>query len=176
MPDKTLRRLEGIIQNFLRQSRPPALHLKQVDPNYLLDSVYQLVAPEARERGLHLHLELGRSLDLINVDENQLSQCLLNLLINAFQAVGDEAHIRLCSREEDDDILIEIADDGPGIPPEDLERIFEFYYTTKDEGTGLGLSIAQRIVHQHAGTLSVESQRGEGTCIVIRLPGVLPPP
>ena len=185
VPDKTLRRLdiaraemrrlEGIIQNFLRQSRPPILHLKQVDPNYLLDSVYQLVAPEARERGLHLHLELGRSLNLIDVDENQLSQCLLNLLINAFQAVGDEGHIRLCSRGEDDDILIEVEDDGPGIPPEDLERIFEFYYTTKDEGTGLGLSIAQRIVHQHAGTLSVESQRGEGTRLVIRLPGVLPP-
>lgn len=186
VPDKTLRRLdiaraemrrlEGIVQNFLRLSRPPALHLKQVEPNNLLNNVYQLVAPEARERGLHLHLELDRALNLIDVDENQLSQCLLNLLINAFQAVGDQGHIRLRSRGEDGDILIEIADDGPGIPPEDLERIFEFYYTTKDEGTGLGLSIAQRIVHQHAGTLRVESQRGEGTRLVIRLPSALPPP
>jgi len=186
VPNKTLRRLdiaraemrrlEGIVQNFLRLSRPPALHLKQVDPNDLLNNVYQLVAPEARERGLHLHLEIDRALNLIDVDENQLNQCLLNLLINAFQAVDDQGHIRLRSRGEDGDILIEIADDGPGIPPEDLEHIFEFYYTTKEEGTGLGLSIAQRIVHQHAGTLSVESQRGEGTCIVIRLPGVLPPP
>ena len=115
-------------------------------------------------------------MNLIDVDENQLGQCLLNLLINAFQALGDQGQIRLRSRAEDGDILIEVADDGPGIPPEDLERIFEFYYTTKDEGTGLGLSIAQRIVHQHAGTLSVESQRGEGTRLVIRLPGVIPPP
>ena len=185
VPDKTLRRLdiaraemrrlEGIVQNFLRLSRPPALHLKQVDPNDLLNNVYQLVAPEARERGLCLHLDLGRALNLVDVDENQLGQCLLNLLINAFQALGDQGQIRLRSRGEDGDILIEVADDGPGIPPEDLERIFEFYYTTKDEGTGLGLSIAQRIVHQHAGTLSVESQRGEGTRLVIRLPGVLSP-
>ena len=186
LPDKTLRRidiaraemrrLEGIVQNFLRLSRPPALRLKRADPNDLLHNIYQLVAPEAREKSLHLHLELGRCLPPIEVDENQLSQCLLNLLINAFQAVGDQGHIRLRSREEDGDVLIEIADDGPGIPPEDLERIFEFYYTTKEEGTGLGLSIAQRIVHQHAGTLSVDSQQGEGTRIAIRLPGIPPPP
>ena len=186
LPDKTLRRidiaraemrrLEGIVQNFLRLSRPPALHLKRVDPNDLLNNIYQLVAPEAREKSLHLHLELGHPLRPVKVDENQLSQCLLNLLINAFQAVGDQGNIRLRSREEDGDVLIEIADDGPGIPPEDLERIFEFYYTTKEEGTGLGLSIAQRIVHQHAGTLSVDSQQGEGTRIAIRLPGIPPPP
>lgn len=186
LPDKTMRRLdiaraemrrlEGIVQNFLRLSRPPALHLKQVNPNALLQNIYQLVAPEARERGLFLHLDLGEALCFIEVDENQLSQCLLNLLINAFQAVDDRGHITLSSRAEDGDILIEIADNGPGIPPEDLERIFEFYYTTKDEGTGLGLSIAQRIVHQHAGTLSVDSHQGEGTLLSVRLPGVLPPP
>ena len=149
VPDKTLRRLDiaraemrrlrASFRNFLRLSRLPALHLKQVDPNDLLNNVYQLVAPEARERGLCLHLELGRALNLIDVDENQLGQCLLNLLINAFQALGDQGQIRLRSRAEDGDILIEVADDGPGIPPEDLERIFEFYYTTKDEGTGLRL-------------------------------------
>ena len=186
LPDKTLRRidiaraemrrLEGIVQNFLRLSRPPALRLKRVDPNDLLNNIYRTVAPEAREKSLHLHLELGRCLPPIEVDENQLGQCLLNLLINAFQAVADQGHVRLRSREEDGDVLIEIADDGPGIPPEDLERIFEFYYTTKEEGTGLGLSIAQRIVHQHAGTLSVDSQQGEGASIAIRLPGIPPPP
>ena len=171
LPDKTLRRidiaraemrrLEGIVQNFLRLSRPPALRLKRVDPNDLLNNIYQLPHPKRAKRAC-THLELGCCLPPIEVDENQLGQCLLNLLINAFQAVADQGHVRLRSREEDGDVLIEIADDGPGIPPEDLERIFEFYYTTKEEGTGLGLSIAQRIVHQHAGTLSVDSQQGEG--------------
>ncbi len=170
-----MRRLEGIVQNFLRFSRPPALHLKQVEPNELLQHIYQLVAPEARERGIELHLELGADLARIEVDENQLSQCLLNLLINAFQAVGPQGNVTLRSRGQAGAIAIEIHDDGHGIPPDDLERIFEFYYTTKDEGTGLGLSIAQRIVHQHAGTLSVDSRQGEGTLLAIHLPGVRPP-
>ncbi len=171
-----MRRLEGIVQNFLRFSRPPALHLKQLDPNELVDSIYQLVAPEARERSVHLHLESDRDLPPLEADENQLSQCLLNLLINAFQAVDSEGHVTLRARADGGDIIIEIGDDGHGIPPDDLEHIFEFYYTTKDEGTGLGLSIAQRIVHQHGGTLSVDSRPGEGTLLAIHLPGLTTQP
>ncbi|MGY8825151.1 MAG: two-component system sensor histidine kinase NtrB [Candidatus Latescibacterota bacterium] len=169
-----MRRLEGIVQNFLRFSRPPALHLKQAYPNDLLQNIYELVAPEARERNIALSLELQPNLHLIEVDENQLSQCLLNLLINAFHAVADTGHVILRSRREDDEVIIEIEDDGYGIPPADIERIFEFYYTTKDEGTGLGLSIAQRIAHQHGGTLTVDSAEGEGTLIAIRLPSFSP--
>jgi signal transduction histidine kinase len=165
-----MRRLDGIVQNFLRFSRPPALHLKQVSPNDLLRHIFALVEPEAREHDIVLDLDLDDSLPAIEVDENQLSQALLNLLINAFQAVPDGSRIRLCSRRQQDEIILEIHDHGQGIPQEDLERVFEFYYTTKDEGTGLGLSIAQRIVHQHGGTLTLESEEGEGTQVYIRLP------
>lgn len=165
-----MRRLEGIVQNFLRFSRPPALHLKQAYANSLLQNIYELVAPEARERNITIDLDLKANLPLIEVDENQLSQCLLNLLINSFQAVAETGHVALRSRRDADEVIIEIEDDGHGIPPADLEHIFEFYYTTKDEGTGLGLSIAQRIAHQHGGTLNVESSEGEGTLIAIRLP------
>ena len=165
-----MRRLDGIVQNFLRFSRPPALHLKQVSPNELLRHIFALVEPEAREHGIDLILEPDESLPAIEVDENQLSQALLNLLINAFQAVPDGSRILLRSRRQGDEIVLEIHDNGHGIPQEDLERIFEFYYTTKDEGTGLGLSIAQRIVHQHGGTLTLESEAGQGTQVYIRLP------
>ena len=101
----------------------------------------------------------------IEADENQLSQSLLNILINAFQAIEDGGQVRFCTRAKDGEILIDISDDGRGIPTGDLERIFEFYYTTKDEGTGLGLSIAQRVVHQHGGSLLVDSEEGAGTSI-----------
>jgi signal transduction histidine kinase len=171
-----MRRLEGIVQNFLRFSRPPALHLKQTRANNLLQNIYELVAPEARERHIELALDLQADLPFLEVDDNQLSQCLLNLLINAFQAVADTGHVALRSRCEADEVIIEIEDDGHGIPPADLEHIFEFYYTTKDEGTGLGLSIAQRIAHQHGGTLTVDSSEGEGTLITIRLPTFSPSP
>jgi signal transduction histidine kinase len=165
-----MRRLDGIVQNFLRFSRPPALHLRQMSPNDLLRHIFALVEPEAREHDIDLTLALDESLPTIEVDENQLSQALLNLLINAFQAVPDGSRILLRSCRHGDEIVLEIQDSGHGIPEEDLERVFEFYYTTKDEGTGLGLSIAQRIVHQHGGTLTIESEAGEGTQVYIRLP------
>lgn len=165
-----MRRLEGIVQNFLRFSRPPALHLKRVSPNDLLRHIFALVEPEAREHDIDLILELDDALPAIEVDENQLSQALLNLLINAFQAAPDRSRVLLRSAQSEEEILLQIIDNGHGIIEEDLERIFEFYYTTKDEGTGLGLSIAQRIVHQHGGTLTVESQPGAGTQVDIRLP------
>jgi len=167
-----MRRLEGIVQNFLRFSRPPALHLKRVAPNELLQNIYELVAPEARERNIELTLELHPNLPTIEADENQLGQCLLNLLINSFQAMTSDGHVRLCSHGDSDEVIFEIIDDGCGIATANLERIFEFYYTTKDEGTGLGLSIAQRIMHQHGGTLSVDSREGEGTQIAMRLPAI----
>ncbi|MEW6754566.1 MAG: ATP-binding protein [Candidatus Latescibacterota bacterium] len=165
-----MRRLEGIVQNFLRFSRPPALHLRRVSPNDLLRHIHALVEPEARERQIDLLLDLDESLPATQADENQLSQALLNLLINAFQAVPDASRILLRSRWDRDDIALEIHDNGRGIAAADLERIFELYYTTKDEGTGLGLSIAQRIIHQHGGTLTVESVEGQGTQVLVRLP------
>jgi len=165
-----MRRLDSIVQDFLRFSRPPALHLKQVSPNDLLRHIFALVEPEAREHGIHLTLDLDESLPSVEADENQLSQALLNVLINAFQAVGDQPQIVLQSRRANEEAVLEISDNGHGILAADLERIFEFYYTTKDEGTGLGLSIAQRIVHQHGGTLTIESEPGQGTQVFIRLP------
>ena len=167
-----MRRLEGIVQNFLRFSRPPTMHLKQVDPNDLLRHIHALVSPEAQERRIDLVLDLADGLPPITVDEDQLSQCLLNILINAFQAVDKSPQVVLHSYRDrsSPEIILEIRDNGAGISEESLEQIFEFYYTTKDEGTGLGLSIAQRIVHQHGGTLEVESEEGEGTTVAIRLP------
>ena len=167
-----MRRLDGIVQNFLRFSRPPALHLQQAAPNDLLRHIFALVEPEARKRQIELVLDLADSLPPITADENQLSQALLNILINAFQATGEHPRVALKSRLDSSscEVVLEIGDNGHGIPAEDLERIFEFYYTTKDAGTGLGLSIAQRIVHQHGGTLEVESREGEGSTLSIRLP------
>ena len=167
-----MRRLEGIVQNFLRFSRPPTLHLLKVSPNDLLTRVVDLVTPEAREQGIDLAADLGTSLPPVLIDENQLSQALLNVIINAFQAVSSNARVLLYTKTESGSVIFEVADNGCGIATEDMEHIFEYYYTTKDEGTGLGLSIAQRIVHHHGGTLELESQVGEGTTVAMRLPAV----
>jgi signal transduction histidine kinase len=112
-------------------------------------------------------------------DENVLSQALLNVVINAFQAVGrnnDESRVDvLCSWEATRErVLIEVRDNGCGIPTEDLERVLEFYYTTKDTGTGLGLSIAQGIMQQHGGSLHLTSRVGLGTSVTLALPAYHP--
>ncbi len=167
-----MRRVEGIVQNFLRFSRPPTLHLLKTAANNLLLRVVDLVTPEAREHGIELTTRLTDGLPEVLVDENQLSQALLNVVINAFQAVEENARVELKTRLEENSLVFEIADNGCGILDEDMEHIFEYYYTTKDEGTGLGLSIAQRIVHHHGGTLEVDSKAGQGTTFVIRLPVV----
>ena len=167
-----IKRLEGIVQNFLRFSRPPTLHLLKVSPNDLLTRVVDLVTPEAREQGIDLSVDLGGALPSVLIDENQLSQALLNVIINAFQAVAASARVLLNTRGEAEDVVFEVADNGCGIAPEDMEHIFEYYYTTKAEGTGLGLSIAQRIVLHHGGTLELESRAGAGTTVTIRLPAV----
>ena len=167
-----MRRLDGIVQNFLRFSRPPALHLQAVHPNDLLSHLHALVEPEARARGIDLLLHLGPDLPVMSADENLLSQALLNILINAFQAVGESPRVELRSLPGDSGqcVLFQIVDNGCGMSADELEKVMEYYYTTKDTGTGLGLSIAQGIVHQHRGSLDVESTPGSGTSVTLTLP------
>ena len=167
-----MRRLDGIVQNFLRFSRPPALNLQRVGANDLLAHIVALVEPEARERQIALTLELADDLPLTMADDNLLSQAILNIIINAFQAVGKEPAVLLGTHLDKDSghVQFRVADNGSGIAAADLERVFEYYYTTKDTGTGLGLSITQRIVHQHQGLIDVESAVGSGTAVTISLP------
>lgn len=167
-----MRRLDGIVQNFLRFSRPPALHLQAVHPNDLLSHLHALVEPEARSRGIELSLDLGADLPVMSADENLLSQALLNVLINAFQAIGRNPRVDLRSLLGDGDqwVVFQIIDNGCGMSADELEKVMEYYYTTKDTGTGLGLSIAQGIVRQHRGSLDVESAPGLGTSVTFTLP------
>lgn len=174
-----MRRLDGIVQNFLRFSRPPAVRLEPTDPAHLVQRMHDLVAPEARARGIDLRLELRSSLPWVRADENVLSQALLNVLINAFQAVAEDGtgRVDLGGRVDGSDrVLLEVGDNGCGIPADDLERVLEYYYTTKDTGTGLGLSIAQGILRQHGGSLRLASRVGAGTTVTFDLPACLPPP
>jgi signal transduction histidine kinase len=102
----------------------------------------------------------------------ELNQVFINILNNALEATGSRGRITIKTREDDDRIRIQITDNGPGIPPEGLARVFEPGYTTKGRGvgTGLGLAISYRIIEDHGGTISIESQPGEGTTVFLALP------
>ena len=107
----------------------------------------------------------------MEADDNVLSQALLNIIINALQAVEEGGQVVLSAERLGESFLrFRVEDDGCGIPEQDLERVLEYYYTTKDTGSGLGLSIAQGIVQQHGGLLQLHSRPGAGTTVDLELP------
>lgn len=118
-------------------------------------------------------MDLAEGLPLIEGDEGQLAQAILNITVNAFHAIQGQGTVTARTRlDVEGTVMLAIQDDGMGISEVDIDRVFEFYYTTKDEGTGLGLSIAQRIVYEHGGRIDVQSEAGTGTTFVIYLPAI----
>ncbi len=167
-----MKRMDRIVHNFLRFSRMPKLRLQRLLLNDVVRHVFELVSPEAREQGVRLRLDLLPDLPFVNGDENQLGQAVLNMTVNAFQSVEGEGavHVKTWAEPELRQVCLALSDTGRGIPEAEIDRIFEFYYTTKDEGTGLGLSIAQRIIYQHGGHIEVESRQERGTTFRVYLP------
>ena len=172
-----MKRLDRIVHNFLRFSRTPRLDLQRISLNSVVQHVFDLVSPEARERDIRLNLDLLEGLPSVDGDESQLGQAVLNVTVNAFQAMAGGGELSARTRMDSDGshVCLSISDNGCGIPDEEVDRIFEFFYTTRDEGTGLGLSIAQQIIYQHRGRIEVESESGKGAVFRVHLPTPGPP-
>jgi signal transduction histidine kinase len=107
---------------------------------------------------------------MLFIDEEQMTQALLNLLQNSLDATPEKGEIRLTIKKTGSNSELTVSDTGSGIPPGERERIFDLYYTTKSGGTGLGLGITHRIISQHGGTIDVHSEVGKGSTMIIRLP------
>ncbi len=169
-----VRRLDDVIQGFLRFIRPEELVHETLDVTDLIDELINLVRPEAERTGVtidHTHPSLP---SIVRCDRAMLRQGLLNLTVNAFQAMPEGGRIRIAVSHQKGWIQIDIEDDGPGMPPEVLERAFELYYTTKAEGSGIGLSMVFRIMQLHGGSIDIESTVGGGTRVRLKLPQELP--
>ncbi len=166
-----IKRLEQLANNFLAYARPVPPRFAPSDLNALLRSVALFLQADFRQSGVHLELDLDPLLPSVEADETQLKQAIINLLINARQVLPSGGTARLVSRAgERGDVVVEVRDDGPGIPAEARERIFEVFYSKRGGGTGLGLPIARRIVEGHGGRIEVESEEGRGTTFRIHLP------
>ena len=165
-----IQRLDRVVQGFLRFMRPQELSLKSLDLNALLGSVVALLEAEWRARGVHFRWELEPALPAVQADEELLRQVFLNVLQNACQAMPDGGTVTITTDEDQGLIRVAIADEGTGIAPENLEKIFKLYFTTKADGSGIGLSLVYRIVQMHDGAVEVRSEVGRGTTMVIRLP------
>jgi two-component system, sporulation sensor kinase E len=165
-----INRLDYIITQFLHAIRPTPPQLKPASLNEALEKTLELLRPELDNRGLTVKTKLNRHLPLAPIDTQQIQQVLLNLIKNAMQAMTKGGTLTLQTGEGSDGVWVSVVDTGGGIPQEQINRIFEPFYTTKKKGTGLGLMIVQRIVRAHSGKIDLESHVGRGTKFRVWLP------
>jgi signal transduction histidine kinase len=166
--------IDTIVQNFLEFSRPPKLKMQQVSPSEVVDLVVQLLRHRLASHAVTISVERLRPLPEIQADPEQLKEVLVNLVVNACEAMSAGGAIRITEALEQIDArqqaVIRVRDQGPGVPEALKDRVFQPFFTTKEEGTGLGLSIAARIIEEHGGWLSLDSREGRGTTFTISLP------
>ena len=165
-----VRRLDRIVEEFLALARPLTLVPGLVDVADLLDEVERLVEGQARDAGVHVMREVGAGVTAIRADRDRLKQVLLNLALNALQAMPGGGQLALGAAVAAGTLTLSVSDTGDGIPPELLPRIFEPYVTTKAQGLGLGLAIARRIVEAHGGRIAAAIERGRGSVFRVSLP------
>jgi len=165
-----INRLDYIVTQFLGAIRPAPLQLKLHSLNEVVEKTLDLLQPELENRGVEVKPRLARNLTPTLVDAAQLQQVLVNLVKNAAQAMTTGGTLTLQTGETSDDVWVSVTDTGGGIPQEQVNRIFEPFYTTKKKGTGLGLMIVQRIVRAHNGRIELDSHVGRGTTFRIWLP------
>lgn len=168
---KEVGRLEDLLKELRELYLPRSLTMEEISVIQLLQEVHDLIENDCDTKRISLSVKMEGERVLIKGDRSRLKQVLINVVKNAIEAMEGGGELCLESRLCGEKVEITIADTGPGIPPEDLERIFEAFYTTKPHGTGLGLGISKSIVEEHpGGSFSVESERGEGTRFKISLP------
>ncbi len=166
-----IKRLDGIINQFLSLAKAQRLNLVPTDMSRFLNQVADLAEIEAKQKGVQFHRKI-HPLPKITVDPEELKKALLNILLNGIQATpsGGTLSLRSFLDDAEENISIRIEDSGCGIPQKKLSQIFQPYFSTKEKGTGLGLSIAYRIITDHKGKIEVKSEVGKGTVFTIKLP------
>ena len=163
-------RLDYIVTQFLQAIRPSPAQLKPTALNDVVRETMELLMPEIENRGITMKEKLARRLPLVPLDPAQIKQVLVNLVKNAIQAMTRGGTLTLQTDSGVDGVVLTVADTGGGIPQEQINRIFEPFYTTKKKGSGLGLMIVQRIVREHQGRIELESHVGQGTVFRVWLP------
>jgi two-component system NtrC family sensor kinase len=168
---KESKRCKGIVQDLLSFARTPKPALEETDLNALLDQIVDFAANHMDLSRVSVVRDFAPSLPRVFVDPDQIRQVAINLILNAGAAMeaGGTITVRTAPAEGRC-VDVVFSDDGAGIAPENLEKIFEPFFTTKARGTGLGLAITRRIVEQHLGSITVESELGRGTTVTVRLP------
>ena len=165
-----LRRLENIVKQFLRLAGPSALDLQEVDVGKIVSHVCELLRPEAASRAIKIFAGVAVELPPVMADPDQLTQALVNLVINGIQAVETDGSVVVTVAMSNMALSISVRDTGPGLPGEQETTIFEPFFTTKPDGSGLGLWIVQQIVVAHGGVIQAANAPEGGAVFTIYLP------
>jgi signal transduction histidine kinase len=170
-----IRNIDHIVSHFLEFSRPPEIKKKKVSPSGIVDVAVRLLRHRLESYDSDIELKREQPLPPVMIDPNQLEEVLVNLLVNACEAMGIGGKIVISEKASvvaplGRVVVIRVSDNGPGIPEAVRESLFEPFFSTKEGGTGLGLSIAARIIEDHGGRLTVDSQEGKGATFTIILP------
>ena len=169
-----VRRLDRVVKTFLDFSRPLEVRFADVDLAALAGEVSNLMTPQARATGVEMQFEAPAEPALMRGDADLLKQAILNLVTNALEAMKSEgkvgAVLHLKVERTGDTVAVEIADNGPGIPPEVRDKVFQLYFTTKERGSGIGLAMTYRAVQLHNGTVDFTSELGRGTTFRLQFP------
>jgi signal transduction histidine kinase len=168
----------AIVQEVLDFVRPMRLQVERTSVADAVQGAIHLADTKARRGGVDVQVNLADGLPLIQGDQHQLMQLFTNVLMNAYEAMGGQGHISIAGHrvrlddgaEGRDAILVEVADDGPGMPPDVSEKVFDPFFTTKPQGSGLGLAIVRKIVDAHDGRIDLRTAPGQGTTIRMTLP------
>jgi signal transduction histidine kinase len=163
-------RLRGILDDFLRFAGKLELHRGNTDLVELIHELTDFFQPQAEASRVVLRTHLPDQPVICRIDADLFKQALLNLMLNAVDAMGEGGELFIRLSADDDEALIEVIDTGQGIEPEIREKVFEIYYSTKKNGSGIGLPMTRRLIQEHGGSIELHSEPGKGTRFAIHLP------
>jgi two-component system, NtrC family, sensor histidine kinase HydH len=167
---KEIQRLNRLLTNLLDFARPRKPEFQPTEPGRLLDAIINLTDHSAKQKGITIRKDAPGSVPAFECDPEQMKQVILNLTINAVQSMAAPGEIVLSARQKESSVMISVRDQGPGIPEEDIDKIFNPFFTTKEAGTGLGLSVVHQIVTQHGGTVKTERNPDRGMTFSLVVP------
>ena len=168
--DSEIHRLDRVVQILVDFTRPRDLHLEETDLRSVLEEVALLAAPDAEQHGVTLVRELPPEPIPVKIDTDFIKQAILNVVLNGVQSMPDGGNLAITAHRNEDAVIIEVRDQGTGIPVAVQDKIFELYFTTKKTGSGIGLAQTYQIMMWHYGSVDFESEEGKGTAFRLRLP------
>jgi signal transduction histidine kinase len=166
----TINHLTDRVEQILGFARPLSLTRSSGNLNRIAKDVLELLQPQITAKNIDVHLSLSEQASSAMIDESSMRGALMNLVLNAIEAMSDGGRLSITSDRTEDTLRLEIVDTGRGISEEEAKKIFEPFYTTKEQGLGLGMPYAKKIIEQHGGTITIISRLGEGTTVCVALP------